>query len=218
MGKGLSFGGGAGATAAAGAAGGGGLFGGLFGKSGSQASYDMTSQLLQAAMAGAQGADSPLLAFLTPIAATMIGKRNEKLHADYMKGESDAAATALLGAQAADPRVKSYLDVLSSETAPDALKTVAGAMLKKAIDGSPFGQTTSRRRSGSAAPAASTGSGRLVGEVWIDGVLHGRDRNGTLRPYQTEDGRTATRGARTSASDPLGLNGSTPNDDPLGIR
>jgi hypothetical protein len=204
--------------------------GSLFGKSGSDASYEMTTGLLQAALSGAQESDSPLLAFLTPIAATMIGRRAEKNRSDFLKSENDSAVAALLGSSATNPKVNQALTVLNSETAPDYLKTIANTMLKDALKQVGFGARTpgTRARQGSKAgdAAPSQGDGRLVGEVWIDGVLHGRDRSGTLRPYRTEDGNLATKGPGTRPAapatpslpaDPLGLNGA-PENDPLGIR
>jgi hypothetical protein len=216
--------------------GGGGMSGagtGFLGAPGSQARYDMTMQMLQSAMSSAGNSNNPYAAFLTPIVGSMIGARAEKAHQDARSAEVSKMTETVLGGQL-DDKSRGYLEVMNNEDAPQYLQDIAESMFKGSMTtGSPAGGGSSGGGGRQpAAPATSGKSGaanrRLVGEQWIDGVLHGRDLSGTWFPYKTEDGRLVTSkngnpvpspAQPAIPDDPLGLKATPPaTEDPLGIR
>lgn len=60
-----------------------------------------------------------------------------------------------------------------------------------------------RRASGGLSGSSAT-SERLVGEYFIDGVMHGRTRDGRMVPYATEDGRPVTSSATSKTTGSAG--------------
>lgn len=176
------FGFGAGQGASAGAAPGQGA-GGFFGAPGSQQRYDMTMQMVQNAMAQAQGTTSPLLAFLAPMASAAIGARATKQYEDARAAEATSQTEALLGPVASSPKTRAALDVLNDPDAPDYLKSIAATMVKGAVPKAPSGRSRGSRRS---TPAAA--KTRIYGEYEVDGMLYGRDAYGKMVPYTDANG------------------------------
>lgn len=152
-----------------------------FGPQGSDTRYEMAMQLLQSAMSGAQGSNSPVMAFLAPLLGSAIGAKVSKQRDDYVGAQQQEMTEGLLGGPLS-PQAQQALDVLNNPDAPSHLKTIAAAMFKQ--NAVPVGQMEKPAR-------RSSGPGRLVGEYNINGVIHGRDRNGVLHPYKTADGQHA---------------------------
>lgn len=176
------FGFGAGQGASAGAAAGQGASG-IFGAPGSQQRYDMTMQMVQNAMAQAQGTNSPLLAFLAPMAGAAIGARATKQYEDARAAEATSQTEALLGPVASSPKTRAALDVLNDPDAPDYLKSIAATMVKGAAPKASSGRGNRARRS---TPAAA--KTRIYGEYEVDGLLYGRDAYGKMVPYKDANG------------------------------
>ncbi|WP_333816892.1 hypothetical protein, partial [Tabrizicola sp.] len=176
------FGFGAGQGASTGATTGQGA-GGFFGAPGSQQRYDMTMQMVQNAMAQSQGANSPLLAFLAPMAGAAIGARATKQYEDARAAEATSQTEALLGPIASSPKTRAALDVLNDPDAPDYLKSIAATMVKGAAPKASSGRSRGSRRS---TPAAA--KTRIYGEYEVDGLLYGRDAYGQLVPLRDANG------------------------------
>lgn len=190
------FGFGAGQGASAGAAPGQGA-GGFFGAPGSQQRYDMTMQMVQNAMAQAQGTTSPLLAFLAPMASAAIGARATKQYEDARAAEATSQTEALLGPVASSPKGRAALDVLNDPDAPDYLKSIAASMMKDVPVGggsAPSGRSGSRRSTPSAAKS------RIYGEYEVDGMLYGRDAYGKMVPYKDANGNPIPAKGKKAAS------------------
>lgn len=168
------------------------------GPQGSDTRYEMAMQMLQAAISSASGSNNPLLAFLAPIIGSVTGAKVQQQRDGYISAEQDAMTQSLLGGNL-NPQAQQALEVLNNPNAPDHLKSIAATMFKQ--NAVPVGQLAAparRNRSGGAGRSSggggASGPGRLVGEYVIDGVIHGRDRNGNLHPYKTPDGRLAGTG------------------------
>lgn len=155
--------------------------------------YDMAMDLLKSAMAGAAGSTNPTLALLTPILGAVTGARLADKRDKALTSEQGRMTEALLG-QPLNDQARQALDVLNNPDAPAYLKDIARTMFK--TNAVPVGGVIkpARNSGGTAKPASGgAGVGRLVGEQWINGVLHGRDRNGTWHPYKTADGQLVSR-------------------------
>lgn len=195
------------------AAAGGGL-GAFLGPKGSEARYDMAMQLLASAMSSAQGANSPLLSFIAPIATSVIGARATKVRDDARASEVSAMTESILGPNGLNAEAQNALEILNNPDAPDYLKAMAKSRFDAATK--PAASAAPRRRSGGGGGAKTP---RLYGEYEIGGVLHGRTSDGRMVPYLDAEGKpvTAKGGANVAApnpTDPLGLK----STDPLGIR
>lgn len=192
----FGFGAGQGAQTAPGAAN---ASGGFFGAPGSQQRYDMTMQMVQNAMAQSQGTNSPLLAFLAPIASAAIGARATKKYEDARAAEATSQTEALLGPVASSPKTKAALDVLNDPDAPDYLKSIAATMVKGAVPKASTGSGGGSRRR-STPSAAKT---RIYGEYEVDGMLYGRDAYGKMVPYTDANGNPiAAKGKKAAAPTP----------------
>lgn len=185
--------------------------GGFFGPKGSEARYDMVMQLLSSAMSSAQGSNSPLLAFLAPLATSAIGARATKIHDDARASEVSQMTEGFLGPNGMNTEAQRALEVLNNPNAPDYLKSIAKTRFDAAMK-----PASAPHRSGGR--AASTGggtarSGRLMGEYDIGGILHGRTADGRMVPYMGPDGQPVRSGTGNSTGTPSGT-----NDDPLNLR
>lgn len=204
--------------------------GGFFGPRGSQQRYDMTMQMISQAMNSAQGTNSPVLAFLAPLASAAIGARATKLREDEKAKSVSAMTESILGPNGMSPRAKSALEVMNNPDAPDYLESIAESMFKAEMKPQQSGGGGAKPRS---TPAST--KKRIYGEYSIDGYLYGRDATGQMVPYLDASGNKVAGkgGAPTAAAtvpsapvaplipppDPvLPADPKTPDNDPLGIR
>lgn len=207
--------------------------GGFFGPRGSQQRYDLTMQMISQAMNSAQGTNSPVLAFLAPLASAAIGARATKLREDEKAKNVSAMTESILGPNGMSPRAKSALEVMNNPDAPDYLESIAESMFKaemKPQQASSGGGGGGKRRT---TPAAA--KKRIYGEYTIDGYLYGRDATGQMVPYTDAAGNKVAGkgGAPASPASPaaapaaplvpppdpvLPADPTTPDNDPLGIR
>lgn len=198
-----------------------GLFGGNMS---SQARYDMTMELLKAGMSSAAQSNSPLAAFLAPMAGAVIGGRALQSREAAEAQEQDALSEALMPG-GMSPRAEQLIDMLENENLPKAMRAVANAQLKDELESAMTPTKGGGKPSGGAKRGGSGVSGgiRIYGEYDIDGIIHGRDGNGVMRPYTDPNGKPVKAGqsggkSTTAATDPLGLNSGAAVEDPLGIR
>lgn len=194
--------------------------GGFFGPRGSQQRYDMTMQMISQAMNSAQGTNSPVLAFLAPLASAAIGARATKLREDEKARNVSAMTESILGPNGMSPRAKSALDVMNNPDAPDYLESIAESMFKAEM------------KPQQASSGGGGGKQRIFGEYEIDGYLYGRDATGQMVPYTDAAGNKVAGKGGTPASPAspaaapaaplvhpvLPVDPKTPDNDPLGIR
>ena len=129
--------------------------GGLFPNMDAQRRYDMAMAMLQQGMQSASASNSPLLAFLAPLAGAGIGgaieSRYGKARAEATEGINDT----LLGTMSGDPRAQGLIDILNNPEAPDYAKSMAkdrlaALMAPPKVSG---GGVSGNPRSSSKAPA-----------------------------------------------------------------
>lgn len=203
--------------------------GGFFGPRGSQQRYDMTMQMISQAMNSAQGTNSPVLAFLAPLASAAIGARATKLREDEKARNVSAMTESILGPNGMSPRAKSALDVMNNPDAPDYLESIAESMFKAEMKPQ---QASSGGGGGKQRTTPAAVKKRIFGEYEIDGYLYGRDATGQMVPYTDAAGNKVAGKGGTPASPAspaaapaaplvhpvLPVDPKTPDNDPLGIR
>lgn len=188
--------------------------GGFLGPKGSEARYDMAMQLLAAAMGSAQGANSPLLSFIAPIATSVIGARATKVRDDARASEVSAMTESILGPNGLNTEAQQALAIMNNPDAPDYLKSLAKSRFDAATK--PAASASPRKRSGEGGTPGKTRP-RLYGPVVVkDGVDGKYDGTGVWWPLVGPDGAEAASPAAPAqnTTDPLGLK----SNDPLGIR
>jgi len=191
-----------------------GILASMFGAQGSAPRYDATMQLLAQAMSGAQGANSPILSFLAPIASAVIGGRAEKMRSDTQAQAATDMASGLLGDGAQTPQVQQALSVLQNPDAPDYLKSIATTMLKGS---SPIGGGGRRRSSGGGARPSKLTYIRMD----EDGVVRGYNPATGQREVVPNADAAMPPDAPVDPNDPLGMRAAAPtseDNDPLGLR
>lgn len=186
------------------------------GPRGSDLRTDMALEMLKAAMASAQGTNSPVLQFLTPVIGSMMGARAERLRSDARAAEVSAMTESVLGPNGMSPAAKRALDVMNNENAPDYLRAIAKKQFDAAmvpIDSAPV----RRGGSGGAAPPADKPAPRprVYGSPFeLNGILHQRDAYGNAVPMLGPDGQPVPAKRSPAAVPP----GAASPDDPLGLR
>lgn len=195
----------------------------------SQAQLQMALSMLGNAAQSAQGAGSPLLSFLAPMATGFIGNNIQK-KLDTAKAQTAAQLSeTLLGPQGMSPTAKAAMDVLNNQDAPDYLKSIAQSMLTAATKPARSGGGGSRSSGVASSP-------RLYGDAFQDGdTWYKLDSRGKRHAVERGTAATITDGLPVS---PLAQPGqpapslptpsmpSLPGDpsapqlqnDPLGIR
>lgn len=167
-------------AATAPAPGGGGLFSGMS----SQARYDMAMSMLQNGMSQAAQSNSPLAAFLAPLAGSVIGGRIQSKYDTAKDSETDSMIASMMP-NGVSPEMQKLFDIASNENAPDFLRSVAGTRIKDAMTPK---KTSGGGGGGSAGKSAS--GVPLYGEVLgPDGILYGRTKGGSVMPYLGPDGQ-----------------------------
>jgi hypothetical protein len=183
-----------------------------FGAQGSDARYEMAMQMLQAAMAGAQGSNSPALAFLAPIIGATTGAKLEQQRSQYLGGQAEQMTTGLLGGPL-NPQAQQALEVLNNPNAPDYLKQIASTMFKQ--NAVPVGQMAprssggggQRRSSGGGSKGGGGGGSKPVRYTYItrdpDGVVRGfNPQTGMREPIKNSDAAPAPVVTQASAALP----------------
>lgn len=166
--------------------------GGFLGPKGSEFRYDMATQLIGQAMAGAQSSGNPLAAFLAPIAGSVIGARATKQREEAKAAEAASMTEALLGPAGMSPDARRALEVLQNENAPDYLQALAQKQFAAAMAPATGGGGGGRRRS-SGGGGGSKPRPRLYGEtVTINGVPGKYDGTGQWWPLVGPDGSSPT--------------------------
>ena len=155
-----------------------------FGPQGSEGRYEAAMQLLQAAMSGAAGSNSPALAFLTPLIGSAIGARATKLNEDYTASEASSMTEGLLGGPLS-AEAQQAMDVLNNPNAPDYLKQIASSMFKDSVKfGGVAPRPSGRSGSGGKPRASGGGSPRPQKLTYIM-----RDLDGITRGYNAATGK-----------------------------
>ena len=153
--------------------------------------------------------------------------RTTKLHDDKRAADVSAMTESVLGVSGLSAEAKRYQAIMDNEAAPAYLRDIARRKFQAEI-APPQGSGGGSRRSGSGGgnttAAAPASGGRLVGEYWINGVLHGRNSSGQMIPYKGPDGAPVTQDAPAGATPPP-VAAANPDDplnimpsDPLGLR
>jgi hypothetical protein len=119
--------------------------------------YDMAMQMLQSAMSGAAGSNSPALAFLTPIIGGLTGAKLQDKRDAAMSEQQRAMTEGLLGGNLS-PQAQQALEVLNNPNAPDYLKSIAATMFKQ--NAVPVGQMAAPARRLRASQSKSESSTR----------------------------------------------------------
>ena len=111
------------------APGGGGLFSGMS----SQARYDMAMSMLQNGMASAAQSNSPVAAFLAPLAGAVIGGKIQSKYDTAKASETDSMIAAMMP-NGVSPEMQKLFDIASNENAPAFLRSTAEARIKEAMN------------------------------------------------------------------------------------
>lgn len=163
---------------------------GMFPNMSSQDRYDMTMELLKSGMSQAAGSGSPLAAFLAPLAGAVIGGSASSRLSQSQATEQDALADALMPGGMSG-RAEELIDILNNPSTPDYMKSLAKKQLEDALTPAATGgggKAAGRRRAGASGGGAKT-SINIYGEhVGEDGIVRGRAKDGTARPYLDENG------------------------------
>lgn len=199
---------------------------GMFPNMSSQQRYDMTMELLKSGMSAAAQSNSPIAAFLAPLAGAAIGGSATTKREAAIAQEQDALSSALMPG-GMSPRAEQLIDMLENENLPKAMRAVANAQLKDELESAmtPAKGGGGGKRSGGSGGVSKGGSktsvniyGQIVGD---DGIVRGTGKDGTARPYLDENGQPLRRKLKptdASAEDPLNINTGSGTEDPLGIR
>lgn len=155
-----------------------------FGPQGSDARYEMAMQMLQSAMSGAAGSNSPALAFLAPIIGSVTSAKLAGQREQYVGSEAQKMTEGLLGGQL-NPQAQQALDVLNNPNAPDYLKQIASTMFKQ--NAVPFGQTAPSGKRSSGGSRRSSGGGASSRPQKLTYIS--RDPDGVVRGYNAATGK-----------------------------
>lgn len=161
------------------APGGGGLFSGMS----SQARYDMAMSMLQNGMTQAAQSNSPIAAFLAPLAGSVIGGKIQSKYDTTKANETDSMIAAMMP-NGVSPEMQKLFDIASNENAPSFLRSTAEARIKDAMN-------PKKASGGGGGSGGTSASGvPLYGEVMgPDGILYGRTKGGSVMPYLGPDGK-----------------------------
>lgn len=143
-----------------------GLLAKIFGPQGSSSRYDAAMALLQNAQQSAQGAGSPLLSFLTPIAAAMIGGKATNDRNTAKAREVSAMTESLLGPRGNSPEAQNAISILENPDAPDYLKAIAKTQFGALT--APAPRVRAHAPAPSSAAPGTEKAVRLYGEAYED--------------------------------------------------
>ena len=191
---------------------------GMFPNMSSQQRYDMAMEMLKSGMQMGANSGSPLAAFLSPLAGAAIGGSITNKYEASKDKDQDAMVSALMP-QGMSAKAGELIGIMENENTPDYLKAMAKDQLTAALKpaGTGGGKSSSggkRSGRGNSSGGGAKSSINIYGEyVGEDGIVRGRAKDGTMRPYVDETGQVVRKKPKipgaTGGAEPVVIDGYT---------